>query len=360
MAVYSVEGKLGTGKTKFCVWMAQQALLARRRVASNVDLDCTVLTPFKRSTYVRLPDKPRALDLEAMGHGNPASYDEDHNGVLILDELGTWLNSRSFQDKDRMPVIDWLIHARKHGWDVYLIVQDAGMIDKQVREALIEYQCRCMSLAKIRIPFVGKTLSLFHERAGYLPRAHTVTARTGYGLNAIVAERWMFTGKDLHAAYDTRQIFTNDYPNGAHSVLPPWDWKPRPLPWIATAMPRAAAFVRGVFNPPPRQRPPARPKHPLAAQFMHLPAEQRVAAVRHALIGREEQERRIGALLAKLPIHERLPYLRRALDMGHTQWSFVNDAIGRLQAAELRKSEAQRNGFSVAKPVADWRNVRTA
>lgn len=270
MAVYSVEGKLGTGKTKFTVWMAQNALLAGRRVASNVDLKTELMVKHKKTHYVRIPDKPTAPDLEAMGHGNPDSYDEDKNGLLILDELGTWLNSRSFQDKARMPVIDWLIHARKHGWDVYLIVQDAGMIDKQVREALIEYQCRCMNLAKIRIPIIGKILSLFHDRLGYLPKAHTVTARTGYGQNAIVADRWMFKGNDLHAAYDTRQIFTNDYPHGAHSVLPPWDWQPPPLnflkirkfiaDWKNRKIPRAknlkekSDLVRWVMRLPPEKR----------------------------------------------------------------------------------------------------------
>lgn len=226
MPVYSVEGKLGTGKTKFCVWRAQQALLEGRRVASNVDLHTHLLVPRKRTSYMRIPDKPTAFDLDAIGHGNPDSYDEDQNGVLILDELGTWLNARTFQDKERAPLIDWLIHARKKGWDVYLIVQDAGMIDRQVREALIEYQCRCMRLDKVKIPFIGGFLALFHKRLGYLPRMHTVAARVGSGTGVIVAERWMYRGTDLHDAYDTRQVFTADYPHGAHSVLPPWDWKP--------------------------------------------------------------------------------------------------------------------------------------
>lgn len=226
MPVYSVEGKLGTGKTKFCVWRAQEALQDGRRVASNVDLHTHILVPRKRTSYIRLPDKPTSFDLEAMGHGNPESYDEDRNGILILDELGTWLNSRNFQDKDRVGLIDWLIHARKLGWDVYLIVQDAGMIDRQVREALIEYQCRCLRLDKVRIPLIGAALSTIHKRWGYLPRMHTVAARVGGGAGAIVAERWMYRGTDLHAAYDTRQVFTASYPHGVHSVLPPWDWAP--------------------------------------------------------------------------------------------------------------------------------------
>lgn len=240
MSNYSVEGKLGTGKTKFCVWRAQQALREGRRVASNVDLNLGRLVPERRCSYMRVPDKPTADDLLALGHGNPESYDEERNGVLILDELGTWLNSRTFGDKGRAGVIDFLIHARKYGWDVYLIVQDAGMIDKQVRESLIEYQCKCMRMDKVRIPVFGKVLGLIgslwgSKRFGYLPRFHLVTSRVGAGATAVVAERWMYQGDDLHAAYDTRQVFRSDYEHGTHSVLPSWDWAP-PLTLFAALL----------------------------------------------------------------------------------------------------------------------------
>jgi len=214
MPVYSVEGKLGTGKTKFSVWMAQQALLDGRKVASNVDLKLDKLVPHRKAHYVRIPDKPKAVDLEACGHGNPDSYNEDRNGVMILDELGTWLNARSFQDKDRAPLLDWLIHARKYGWDVFLIVQDANMIDKQVRESLIEYQVKCFRGDKIKIPFVGSFLEAIHKPWGYLPKFHLATARVGSGQNAVIAERWWYKGLDLHDAYDTRQIFRSDYEHG--------------------------------------------------------------------------------------------------------------------------------------------------
>lgn len=232
MPVCSVEGKLGTGKTKFCVWMAQQALRDGRRVASNVDLYLDKLVPEgRKSFYLRIPDKPDSETLEAIGHGNPESYDEDRNGVLILDELGTWLNARSFQDKSRAGLLDWLIHARKKGWDVYLIVQDAGMIDKQVREALIEYQCTCIRMDKVKLPFIGWLLAaigsmLGFPRWGYLPRMHQVVARVGQGTGKIVADRWLFRGDDLHAAYDTRQIFRSDYPHGLYSGIIPRDHQP--------------------------------------------------------------------------------------------------------------------------------------
>lgn len=276
MAVYSVEGKLGTGKTKFCVKRAQEALRAGRRVASNVDLFVGKLTPERPRSYVRIPDKPSAFDLHAIGHGNPESYDEDRNGVLILDELGTWLNSRSFQDKGRAELIDWLIHARKYGWDVYLIVQDANMIDRQVREALIEYACRCMRMDKVRVPIVGGLLSALGSvvglpRLGFLPRFHMVVSRIGDGPNKVIADRWMYRGDDLHAAYDTRQVFSPSYAHGAHSVLPPWEWSPPPT---------ALQALRALFAPRSRVRGALKPKLPDVEHVMRLPPDRRVQWVK--------------------------------------------------------------------------------
>ena len=100
------------------------------------------------------------------------------------------------------------------------------MIDKQVRDALIEYQCRCMRMDKVRIPLIGWFIGAFKNRWGYLPRFHLVTARVGYGAGAIVAERWMFKGNDLHSAYDTRQIFRSDYSLPTFTQLPPVDFAP--------------------------------------------------------------------------------------------------------------------------------------
>jgi len=280
MAVYAVVGKLGTGKTKFAVWRAQLALRTGRRVASNVDLRLDVLAGSgkRRVSYVRIPDKPTAFDLEAIGHGNPDSYDEDRNGVLILDELGTWLNARSYQDKSRSGLLDWLIHARKLGWDVFLIVQDAGMIDKQVRTALIEYEARCLRLDKVKIPFVGGWINdlagLFRPggdggRAGYLPRMHLVAARIGEGANSVVAERWVYRGDWLHQAYDTRQVFRSDYEHGAYSQLHPLRFVPvvKAPPWWHR------------IAPPPK-RPALKPKLAHVVEVMQAPVHARLRLLR--------------------------------------------------------------------------------
>jgi hypothetical protein len=269
MPVFSIEGKLGTGKTKFCVWRAQDAIRAGRKVASNVDIAPHLLNPRNPGRIIRIPDKPTSADLESMGHGNPDSYDEDKNGLLILDELGTWLNSRSYQDKQRAGLLDWLIHARKHGWDVYLIVQDANMIDKQVREALIEYQVKCMRMDRVRIPVIGHFTGLIKDRWAYLPKFHLATARVGTGPNAVVAERWQFVGENLHAAYDTRQIFRNDYEHGPFTALPPWDYMPPPKRFENFKKSWAKFWA-------PRTRPAPKAKPSLMVWLQRLPPDQRM------------------------------------------------------------------------------------
>jgi len=287
MPNYSVEGKLGTGKGKFCVYRLQEAARDGRKIAGNMDIVVNELTPERVTRYVRIPDKPTVHDLEALGHGNPDSYDEEKNGVLVLDELGTWLNARGFQDKERAGVLDWLIHARKHGWDVYMQVQSSEMVDKQIRVGLIEFACVCRRMDKIRIPLIGGVLSLIHPRLGRLPRWHRVTSRMVLDAGQhIVAERWNFRGTDLHAAYDTRQVFRADYPHGPHTVLPPWDWKPRRS---------LLARLREVFD---RHR-----------------AEGRQAADARSAARRVDKPR-VVQLLMGLPPDDRIRHTRRLVALG--------------------------------------------
>jgi hypothetical protein len=227
MGVQFVTGKLGGGKGKYAVMKLLEAAKENRRISGNVDLN---LAEFSKKTaktrYIRVPDKPNAFDLEALGHGNPESYDEDRNGLLVLDELGTWFNSRSFQDKERAGVLDWMIHARKHGWDVILICQNEVQIDKQAREALGEVFVRCMAMHKVKIPVVGAlltllTLGLAPEKWLRLPRFHVASVRVGTGGSSFVSERIAYRGDHLHAMYDTRQIFKADPEQRTRSELSP-------------------------------------------------------------------------------------------------------------------------------------------
>jgi len=231
MAIYLISGKLGSGKTLASVGQIRDKLRAGCRVATNLDLHLDKLLPGRFGKpgsrlpvlCSRIPDKPTVADLESLGCGNE-TMNEDMNGIIVLDELASWLNSRTFNDKARMPVIDWLLHSRKHGWDVFFICQHIEQIDKQVRTALVEYLVTCRRMDRVKIPLVGKLVQ--SVTAGYvkgnLPKVHFATVRYGCEKDAIVADRWIYQAKDLYPAYNTRQVFTDQYAEGVYSYLTPW------------------------------------------------------------------------------------------------------------------------------------------
>ena len=233
MPIYVVTGKLGNGKTLLAVRRIQEALQAGRRVATNLDLHVAAMLPPDAGkpeqpvTVLRIPDKPKLQDLVAIGQGCDA-VDESRYGLLVLDELAVWLNARSWADKDRQEVIDWLVHSRKLRWDVIFIVQNLNQLDKQVREALTEYLVTCKRLDRVRVPFFGwigqlLTLGAWNGRVGRLHLGVVVYAAGSQQIqNALVVDRWFYRGTALFQAYDTEQVFRSDYPHGVFSYLPPW------------------------------------------------------------------------------------------------------------------------------------------
>lgn len=228
MAVYITTGKLGNGKTLVSVGRIRDRLRAGCPVATNLDIDLTAMFgPFAKNLRVmRVPDKPGREHLDVIGSGNP-TYDESKNGLLVLDECGTWLNSRAWQDKARQPLFDWLVHARKLGWDVILIVQDVSILDSQMREAIGEHVVYCRRLDRIQVPILGALVKTLTGIRLSLPRMHVAKVVYGLSTKDMVSDRWVYRGNDLFSCYDTRQAFLKDYPHGVHSMLTPWHLKGR-------------------------------------------------------------------------------------------------------------------------------------
>lgn len=234
MAVYIVTGKLGNGKTLVTVGRIKETLERRCRVATNLDLN--LVSMFHRNArgieVVRIPDKPTIDDLNAIGRGYVGKYDEKKFGALVLDECGTWFNSRSWQDKSRKAVNDWFLHARKLGWDVYLIIQDINLLDSQARDALAEFTVYCRRLDNIRIPVIGGLVKALSGIRLTLPRVHR--AKVCYASDDIVSDVWHYRGNHLFGAYKTDQLFLADYPHAPHCLLTPWHTHGRysvPMNW---------------------------------------------------------------------------------------------------------------------------------
>lgn len=234
MADYIVHGKKGNGKSLVCVGRIRDALERGVPVATNLDLRLeNMLSPrLKNVRCYRLPDRPTVADLQAIGLGSE-SIDESTYGLIVLDEMASMMNSRSFADKGRQELLDWFVHSRKKGWDCYFICQNPLQIDKQVRESLVELSVSCKRADRMRIPFLGSLTKTFTGYELRLPKIHVATVRYGIGPDALVNDRWTYRGTDLYEGYDTRQIFKSNYTDGLYSYLSPWHLKGRfmPAPW---------------------------------------------------------------------------------------------------------------------------------
>jgi len=244
MAVYIVTGKLGAGKTLLAVWKIQEYLKARRAVAVNIDVRMEKLcNPDNRYSHlVRLPDLPSADDLLGLGMGCEV-YDETKFGGIFLDEAGVWLNSRDWNQGGRSDLLKFFLFLRKRRWDLWLFVQNIGVIDKQIRESIAEHVVYIHRWDKVKVPFfgfIGRVLTLGVWN-GRLPKVHQAIVKYGAKYNAMKVDEWIYRGEQFYDYYDTTQEYDKGYDKGSYSMLPP-GYTRRCLP----KAPRGLGFVMRV------------------------------------------------------------------------------------------------------------------
>lgn len=210
MPGWIIQGVRGEGKSLCAVGKIKEYMERGRPVATNLNLYLEKFLSEDNSTIAyRLPDHPRLEDFQLL----PPAYDpkykgEDMNGLLVLDELGTWLNARNWNDKKRLELLNWLFLSRKDHWDLILLAQDFEMIDSQVRTTLCDYLVQASRLDRQKIPYLSSLLKFF-GLSGKLPRVHRYHVFYGMSLQTQPVETWSYTGKDFYSGYDTNQKFLN-------------------------------------------------------------------------------------------------------------------------------------------------------
>lgn len=229
MPVYFVTGKLGSGKSLACIDKIRTYLNQGRRVATNLDVRLEhLINPWaKNSVVYRLPDRPSLRDLESIGLGYDGPMrSDDFNGALVLDECALWFNARSWSDKDRQPIIDFLVHIRKRRWDVFFLVQDISVVDKQARDSFSEHVVYCRRTDRYNVPFLGPIFRFAWGDKLPMPRMHIGIVKYGDTHTSPIVDRWFYRGEDLYSAYDSEQKFKPFNPLddsvALHSVLPPY------------------------------------------------------------------------------------------------------------------------------------------
>lgn len=199
MSVYIVTGNLGSGKSLFVASQIVDYVESGRRVACNFPLNISSLDyKVKYNTTINiLPTLPTSEMLWNLGVGGES---EEKAGLLVLDEGALIFNSRTWNDKDRQKIVEFLINSRKLKWDVYIIIQHLAALDKQIREMIGELIIRCIRLDRIKIPLLKMAM----------PRIHVAIARYGTTPSSIVSERWVYRGnKKIYSLYDTATVFRN-------------------------------------------------------------------------------------------------------------------------------------------------------
>lgn len=210
MPGWIIQGVRGEGKSLCAVGKIKEYMMRGRPVATNLNLFLEKFLPEDNATIAyRLPDHPRLEDFKML----PPAYDpkykkEDMNGLLVLDELGTWLNSRNWNDKKRLEMLNWLFLSRKDHWDLILLAQDFEMIDSQVRTTLCDYLVQASRLDRQKIPYLAPILKYLGLNS-FMPRVHRYHVFYGLSQQTPPVETWTYTGKDFYDGYDTNQKFTN-------------------------------------------------------------------------------------------------------------------------------------------------------
>lgn len=201
--VYGVTGRLGGGKSLFCVRVMLDALRRGDFVTSNIKLKDDYLRKhhINATNYTFLPDFS-SVDPWTLRAGDFRGSGGKTRSLIVIDEAGEWLDSysdarHSGQLRD---IASWLRQSDKLGQDVYFIVQFENLLHNRLR-SIVHMWVVCQDFAKWNFPLIPikiPILSRFCVASFYDGRKRECMQR-------------IFTLKSplLYGAYDTSAFFGN-------------------------------------------------------------------------------------------------------------------------------------------------------
>lgn len=124
--------------------------------------------------------------------------------LLVLDECAGLFNSRTFNASDRIAWLDFFAQHRKLGYTVYMIAQDDGQIDKQIRQMFHkQIECRCVTTMKL----FGKILALLCGGNLFVRIQRDYTLMKPMRKKDSKEYAKYYTGKKYYKFYDSYKLF---------------------------------------------------------------------------------------------------------------------------------------------------------
>lgn len=131
-------GVPGAGKSLHSMRLIVAYLRAGKNVIANFPVK---INDIKKNTghFFYVPNKALSVPYLRTFCKMLHEENQENQTLLMIDEASVKFNCRNFNDKDRMPFLEFFPQHRKYGFEIVLISQNMRQIDRQIRD-LIEIE----------------------------------------------------------------------------------------------------------------------------------------------------------------------------------------------------------------------------
>ena len=202
--IWLYTGTPGSGKSLHCAKAIYGALLRKKNILANFDINMTVFPKRKKlGDFIYLDNSELTPDLfmlyaVANHRRNTNGHIVEGQTIIVIDECQILFNSRDWNAKDRMAWATFFSQHRKYGFNIILITQFDRLIDRQIR-SLVEYEIKHRK---------ASNFGTFGFLLGLLFRGNVFAAVTyWYGVRERIDCSWFVLRKRYAAIYDSYKIF---------------------------------------------------------------------------------------------------------------------------------------------------------
>lgn len=197
--IYLWSGTPGSGKSLHMAERIYYDIKMKRPVVANFEINRNLFKDSKTFFFCDNADMTPEKLLEFSRWWFRKKPVKEGTISLYIDECSLIFNARDWNREDRKAWVRFFQLHRKAGYNVYLISQMDGMIDKQIR-ALVEYHVVHRKVNNVGL--FGKFVSLF-------ALGHPVVCAVTYwyGQKMRLSAEWFLGRKKFFRMYDTFKLF---------------------------------------------------------------------------------------------------------------------------------------------------------